>query len=181
MDVQDEGFDHVRFAVEQFTLARRATENGEVDPDLRIRLGMLATNIAIAQHLSMASADAQSSERDRVTTTPADFKFVKSMVEETTPQGIQLLEILVRAGGEVSAAQLREITGKSTPRAMVTAVRKGFDNARWEAERHHRPMPDYPLEYEADSDESRLEFSRIRLKPGMLPVFTQALLERKSS
>ncbi|GGL44295.1 hypothetical protein [Nocardia jinanensis] len=138
------GFDDLEFARQQLRLAIDEFADSEMTPQVRVRLGLLASQVALADLLSGLLPGAASDNSDTVEPelaaddpdevvrwTPA---LCERILRTSAAAGHRLVQALVAEGGSASVARLTELTGDPLLRAAtqtlnMAARREGVGHA----------------------------------------------------
>jgi hypothetical protein len=101
-----------------------------MDPQLRVQLGLLATQVAVADRLSALLSGTDTAESDpadtpelgeveRVEWTPA---VAAQILRCSTPAGYRLVQALIAEGGSAPVGRLAELTGDTLLRAATQSL-----------------------------------------------------------
>jgi hypothetical protein len=138
------GFDDLEFAHQQLRLAMEEFAGTEMTPQVRVQLGLLASQVALADRLSALFSADLAYKTGAVEPEPAaddpgeDVRWTPALCERilraSAPVGYRLVQALVAEGGSASVARLTELTGDPLLRAAtqtlnMAARREGVGHA----------------------------------------------------
>ncbi|MEV6320586.1 hypothetical protein AB0M45_05220 [Nocardia sp. NPDC051787] len=112
-------------------LAAEELNGSEMTPQLRVQLGLLAAQVAVADRLSALLSGTDTVESDPVDT-PPDIGEVEGVewtpavaaqiLRSSTPGGYRLVQALIAEGGSAPVGRLSELTGDSLLRAATQSL-----------------------------------------------------------
>lgn len=100
-----------------------AVDSQSMTLEARLQLGLLASNIALAERLPTRSAIGEDSLQDgeAFSWTPAN---VEQFLQNLSPEGKQLIEILISEGGTATPGRVKELTGRKSLASITSSLRR---------------------------------------------------------
>lgn len=138
-------FDALEFARAQLHSAARDLEGSDIAPELRVQLGLLAAQVALAERLAPGVAVAVAADDDESAAPPPpesdpltarvnvgwgrevewvvwDVDLIVRILQGATAASLDLVRALATEGGAATVNRLRELTGRETLHHMTQAL-----------------------------------------------------------
>ncbi|WP_063046296.1 hypothetical protein [Nocardia pseudovaccinii] len=126
-------FDDLEFARQQLYIAVAELAESAMSPELRVQLGLLAAQVALADRLSAALSLENGSAASDSGDSPPDPEAIADGIEWTTalaekilrtstPGGFRLVQALVAEGGSASVDKLVDLTGDAVLRSATQSL-----------------------------------------------------------
>ncbi|WP_062993795.1 hypothetical protein [Nocardia anaemiae] len=126
-------FDDLEFARQELRIAVAELAESAMSPELRVQLGLLAAQIALADHLPAALPLENYSAASDSGDSPPDPEAIADGIEWTTalaekilrtstPGGFRLVQALVAEGGSASVDKLVDLTGDAVLQSATQSL-----------------------------------------------------------
>jgi hypothetical protein len=136
-------FDALEFARAQLHSAARDLEGSDIAPELRVQLGLLAAQVALAERLALGVAAAAADDESEAPPPPEsdpltarvnvgwgrevewvvwDVDLIVRILQGATSASLDLVRALAAEGGTATVNRLRELTGRETLHHMTQSL-----------------------------------------------------------